>query len=193
MATVGLQPPHRPSLSGSAAKCTAGGRVWAETAADAENRTPEPGFRPATGAFRREMILAPKIPAASGALLRGQQDWAWVGRTADSRPRDGGPAPPRNAPLQPHYRHLGPFPPRSAPVGGVEAAQPVHYSAREALEYCRDGGYRYVGYAESSLMDEGREPGEGAEVFSLLRASRKKPKDYINRFYDSGHEIRGRG
>jgi hypothetical protein len=40
-------------------------------------------------------------------------------------------------------------------------------------------------------MSEWDEPGEGIEVFSMLRESNKKPKDYLTRFFDSGTENNG--
>jgi len=45
---------------------------------------------------------------------------------------------------------------------------------------------RFLGYLMCYEMYD--EPGEGYEVFSLMRTSRMAPTPYINRFYDTGRE-----
>ena len=60
----------------------------------------------------------------------------------------------------------------------------------EAHEYCADlDGVEYVGFAEAYRMDGG--PGEGAEVFSLMRESGLPAGEYVGRFFDTGAERAG--
>ena len=47
-------------------------------------------------------------------------------------------------------------------------------------------GTRYLGYAMAFELFE--EPGEGIEVFSLMRESRLEPKRYVDKFFDTGRE-----
>jgi hypothetical protein len=44
----------------------------------------------------------------------------------------------------------------------------------------------YLGLAQAYQLSD--VPGDGAEVFSLVRASKRKPKAYLDRFFDTGKE-----
>jgi hypothetical protein len=53
----------------------------------------------------------------------------------------------------------------------------------EAKEYCHDlDGCKYVGYVDAFLLSDGR-IGDGTEIFSSMRRSELKPKEYLNQFY----------
>ncbi|MFF2521446.1 hypothetical protein [Streptomyces liangshanensis] len=57
----------------------------------------------------------------------------------------------------------------------------------EALEYCEDlEEVEYVHFAEAFHMFD--VPGEGIEVFSLMRESDLSPGDYVERFFATGLE-----
>ena len=59
----------------------------------------------------------------------------------------------------------------------------------EAREYCADlDGVEYVGFAESYRMDG--VPGEGAEVFSLMRSSSLSAPRFLSRYFADGSEHR---
>lgn len=55
----------------------------------------------------------------------------------------------------------------------------------EAESYASDET-RFLGYFSAFQMFD--EPGEGAEVFSLMRDSRLEPKRYVDKFFDTGRE-----
>lgn len=60
----------------------------------------------------------------------------------------------------------------------------------EAGEYCAAlGETEYTGFAESFRMDG--TPGEGAEVFSLMRESDLPSGAYVGKFYATGCERTG--
>lgn len=62
----------------------------------------------------------------------------------------------------------------------------------EAREYCADlDSVEYTDFAEAYRMYD--VPGEGAEVFSLMRESGLPVGEYVERFFDTGAERRGRG
>ena len=44
----------------------------------------------------------------------------------------------------------------------------------------------YLGLAQAHLLDD--QPGEGAEVFSLMRTHAAQPKDYLDAFFATGAE-----
>ncbi|MFJ4621011.1 hypothetical protein [Streptomyces sp. NPDC088812] len=60
----------------------------------------------------------------------------------------------------------------------------------EALEYC-EGLHEvdFVEFSEAFRMDG--EPGEGSEVFSLMRESTLEPGDYVRQFFATGQERTG--
>jgi hypothetical protein len=56
----------------------------------------------------------------------------------------------------------------------------------EATEYAADVGSVFLGFAQAYVMAE--PPGNGVEVFSLLRDSDLDPDEYLDRFFDTGYE-----
>lgn len=62
----------------------------------------------------------------------------------------------------------------------------IAHAEREAAEYSDLTESKYLGLAQEFQISD--ELGEGAEVFSLLRDSSLAPKDYIDRFFDTGDE-----
>lgn len=61
----------------------------------------------------------------------------------------------------------------------------IEQAEAEALQYTEDRG-EYLDFAQAfRLFDE---PGEGAEVFSMLRDSELEPDEYVTAFFDSGLE-----
>lgn len=64
----------------------------------------------------------------------------------------------------------------------------------EAKEYVEDAAERgpvparYLSFAQAYRMNEWDELGEGVEVFSMMRESGKKPREYLDRFFDTGRE-----
>ncbi|MCB7136333.1 DUF4288 domain-containing protein [Cellulosimicrobium marinum] len=59
----------------------------------------------------------------------------------------------------------------------------------EAREYAADVGAKYLGLAQAYQSDD--VPGDGAEVFSLMRTSRLKSGRYLDTFFDTGAERQG--
>ena len=66
--------------------------------------------------------------------------------------------------------------------------QAVERAEREAKEYS-SGGPEFTGLVQVFHLFE--QPGDGAEVFSLIRPSRLSASDYIDRYFDSGEELQG--
>ena len=66
----------------------------------------------------------------------------------------------------------------------AEAA--IALAEADVEEYAEALECEYTGLAQSYLCQA--EPGQGAEVFSLIRLSRLKPDDYLDRFFDTGDE-----
>ncbi|MEQ4301460.1 hypothetical protein ABNF97_08725 [Plantactinospora sp. B6F1] len=68
--------------------------------------------------------------------------------------------------------------------------QAVALAEDEALGYAAERpDMDFVWFAQAyQLFDE---PGHGAEVFSLVRASELEPPAYLTRFFDSGEERQG--
>jgi len=67
----------------------------------------------------------------------------------------------------------------------------IEKAEAEAAEYvdALGEGTRYVDYADTYMLDD--EPlGDKTEVFSLMRKSPLTPKAYIDRFFDTGDELR---
>jgi hypothetical protein len=68
-------------------------------------------------------------------------------------------------------------------------AEAVTLAETEAGEYAADVDGEYLGLAQVySLTDE---PGQGAELFSLLRDSQLQPAAYLDAFFDTGDERQG--
>ncbi|MFG2848748.1 hypothetical protein ACGF12_37195 [Kitasatospora sp. NPDC048296] len=58
----------------------------------------------------------------------------------------------------------------------------------EARRYASENGLRYLEFAQSyHLATDGR-PGDGDEVFSLLRDSRLDRDAYLDHYFDTGQE-----
>jgi hypothetical protein len=67
-----------------------------------------------------------------------------------------------------------------------EAIKRAETEARAYAATITDGPDRYIGLAQAyHLFDP---PADGAEVFSLIRKSKLKPKAYLDRFFDTGKE-----
>ena len=56
----------------------------------------------------------------------------------------------------------------------------------DAKDYAADVGSEFLGFAQAYVMPD--EPGQGAEVFSLLRDSDLDPDEYLDAFFDTGAE-----
>ena len=59
----------------------------------------------------------------------------------------------------------------------------------EAAEYSSGGLFEYLGMAQAFWLFDA--PGNGAEIFSLMRGSGLGPNAYIDRFFDTGRERQG--
>ncbi|NBE84462.1 hypothetical protein [Micromonospora rubida] len=65
--------------------------------------------------------------------------------------------------------------------------QAIALAEDEALRYAAEQpGIDFVGLAQAYWLFD--EPGHGAEVFSLVRASELEPPAYLTRFFDTGEE-----
>jgi len=62
----------------------------------------------------------------------------------------------------------------------------LRMAEREAKVYATDG-IEYLGFVDLYHLATDR-VGDGTELYSLMRTSPLKPRDYLNRFYDSGGE-----
>jgi hypothetical protein len=72
------------------------------------------------------------------------------------------------------------------------ADQAVARAEAEAEDYAaeiEDGPSTYTGLAQCYRLAD--EPGDGAEVFSLMRESELAADDYLDRFFDTGSERQG--
>jgi len=67
-----------------------------------------------------------------------------------------------------------------------EAFKRAKAEAREYAAAITDAPSARLRFAQAYRLEG--EPGDGAEVFSLIRVSDKKPKAYLNRFFDTGRE-----
>ena len=65
----------------------------------------------------------------------------------------------------------------------------IRKAEQEASEYADDEA-AFTGFVE--VFHLFAEPGDGVEVFSLMRSSELAPQQYLNRFYDTGDERRER-
>ncbi|MFF2147435.1 hypothetical protein [Kitasatospora sp. NPDC058190] len=61
----------------------------------------------------------------------------------------------------------------------------------EARRYASENGLRYLELAQSYRLATDGRPGDGDEVFSLLRGSRLDGEAYLDRFFDTGQERQG--
>ncbi len=70
-------------------------------------------------------------------------------------------------------------------VQAISPEEAIEKAEREAESYANEG-VSYLGYAIGFHMFG--PPGEGIEVFSLMRDSRMEPNRYLDRFFDTGRE-----
>ncbi|MQA24771.1 MAG: hypothetical protein GEU94_04725 [Micromonosporaceae bacterium] len=66
----------------------------------------------------------------------------------------------------------------------------IEQAEEDAIEYTEAVGGGYVGMAQAYLIGDGA-PGNGDEVFSLMRDSDLPPQEYVTRFFDTGDERQG--
>jgi hypothetical protein len=66
------------------------------------------------------------------------------------------------------------------------ADEAIEQAEEEARAYAAGIDVDYLGIAQSSQLSD--EPGEGAEVFSLVRTSALDPDPYLDTFFDTGDE-----
>jgi hypothetical protein len=72
-------------------------------------------------------------------------------------------------------------------AGSSEEA--IERAEAEAAEYASAIGEApdtYLDFAQAYWLFD--EPGDGAEIFSLVRESNRKPQAYVTRFFDTGKE-----
>ena len=60
----------------------------------------------------------------------------------------------------------------------------------EAAEHATELDLEYTGLAQAYWLFD--EPSHGTEVFALIRESGLETDDYLDRFFDTGHERQGR-
>ncbi|MFE6050445.1 hypothetical protein ACFQ6N_06810 [Kitasatospora sp. NPDC056446] len=70
------------------------------------------------------------------------------------------------------------------------ADEAIALAEAEAGTYAADNRLGHLGFAQSFRLDG--PPGQGAEVFSLLRDSPLEPDAYLDAFFDTGSERRQR-
>ncbi|MGW0870372.1 hypothetical protein ACWD3Z_07720 [Streptomyces sp. NPDC002740] len=87
------------------------------------------------------------------------------------------------------FRHgpLGVYEERITLWTARSADEAVERAEAEAAEYCEDlDGVEYARLAQAFALFG--TPGDGAEVFSLLRGSTLPPGEYVDRFFATGDE-----
>jgi hypothetical protein len=67
-----------------------------------------------------------------------------------------------------------------------DADAAIALAEAEAEQYVANVGGEALAFAQSYSL--GDDPGQGAEVFSLIRRSSLTPEDYIDRHFDTGTE-----
>ncbi|MFJ9627815.1 hypothetical protein ACIRU8_08990 [Streptomyces sp. NPDC101175] len=88
------------------------------------------------------------------------------------------------------HRELGVYEERLTLWRALSPDEAIARGESEAREYCAAlDGVEYVDFAETYRMDD--EPGEGAEVFSLMRESGLPAGEYVGRFFATGAERTG--
>ena len=88
------------------------------------------------------------------------------------------------------HRELGVYEERLTLWRATPLDEAVSREELEAREYCADlDGVEYADFAEAYRMFG--EPGEGAEVFSLMRESGLPVGEYVGRFFATGAERAG--
>ncbi|MFJ3302405.1 hypothetical protein ACIPSA_04655 [Streptomyces sp. NPDC086549] len=90
------------------------------------------------------------------------------------------------------HRALGVYEERITLWRAHSLDEAIERGESEALRYCADlDDVEYAGFAEAYRTDD--VPGEGAEVFSLMRESELPPGAYVERFFATGGERAGGG
>ncbi|WP_327697252.1 hypothetical protein [Streptomyces sp. NBC_00459] len=85
------------------------------------------------------------------------------------------------------HRPLGVYEERVTLWTAESFDQAIERAEEEALEYCEAlDEVEYVRFSEAFRMDG--EPGEGVEVFSVMRENDLSPGEYVERFYATGSE-----
>jgi hypothetical protein len=69
-------------------------------------------------------------------------------------------------------------------AGSSEAA--IDSAELDVADYVDALDGEYVGLAQAFLLPD--VPSDGTEVFSLMRESNLPPKDYVDKFFDTGRE-----
>ncbi len=69
--------------------------------------------------------------------------------------------------------------------------QAILFAEAEAAQYAECIQVKYVGLAQAYLLVDPGPPTSGVEVFSLVRDSHLGPKEYLDRFFDTGRERQG--
>lgn len=87
----------------------------------------------------------------------------------------------------PRRRHL--YEERVIILRARSADEAIREAEREAREYARSTGARYLQFVETFHLLEKR-VGSGSEVFSLMRSSNRAPDPFLSRYYDDGSEHR---
>ena len=85
-----------------------------------------------------------------------------------------------------HFAGISTFEERITLRDAATFESAIQLAEAEAHRYGSDTGSAYIGLAQAfRLFDD---PGVGAEVFSLMRASTLTPSGYLDRFFDAGGE-----
>jgi hypothetical protein len=71
----------------------------------------------------------------------------------------------------------------------ADFAHAVALAEADVEEYAAAVGGSYLGLAQAYALSD--EPGQGAEVFSLMRSSSLDPDAYLDAFFDTGDERQG--
>ncbi|MEU8775448.1 hypothetical protein [Streptomyces sp. NPDC048606] len=73
----------------------------------------------------------------------------------------------------------------------VSMSQAAARAEDEARTYAGENGLRYLELAQCYRLATGGRPGDGDEVFSLLRDSPLDEESYLDRYFDTGGEHQG--
>jgi hypothetical protein len=86
-----------------------------------------------------------------------------------------------------HYRDRDAYEERITLWRAANLDEAIARAEGEAREYASDlETPEYTGLAQANQLYD--PPGEGAEVFSLIRDSQLPPDQYLNTFFDTGSE-----
>lgn len=74
-------------------------------------------------------------------------------------------------------------------IKAISFEEAIEKAELEASEYAsEESGTKYLGFVSLFKISDEKVT-ENTEVFSLLRKSELNPKEYIDRFFDTGHEF----